>query len=51
MPGLRYGLKCPGQQRVFSLLDNAETALVTIQLPTQWVLGGVLFIGLKLPEH
>jgi hypothetical protein len=50
MSGLRYGVIFPGKQRVFSLLDNAETALGTTQLPTQWV-SGVLLIGLKLPER
>jgi len=50
MPGLRYGVKFSGKQSVSSLLDNAQTALGTIQLPTRWV-SGVLFTGLKLPER
>ena len=50
MPELRYGVKFPGKKRMFSLLDNPQTALVTTQLPTQWV-SGVLFVGLKLPER
>ena len=50
MPGLRYGVKFPGKQRVFSLLDNAQTALGTTQLLTRWV-SGVLFVGLKLSER